>query len=220
MLTFLKNAWNFIKTSKWLLLIIACLIAILSITIASNKKIRYDRDLWKENTKALSTNLESYRINDSISAVKISGLVLSLNDAKNYNSELMNQIKNLRIKNKELASVIAIQQEQLNMNPDTIYVPIVQPTDTTERTLYVHYNDTWTNADIEIVDKGSAAFVPPNGMQYQTRDSIYIGSKIKYKGCWFWKRPIGVEVHLYNSNPHSTIVGGQYIELRNRKRPE
>ena len=220
MITFLKNLWNFIKSSKWLLLIIVCLITILSITIVNNRKIRYDRDLWKENTKSLSTDLESYKINDSIYAARINGLVLSLNDAKIYNSELINKIKNLNIKNKELASIVAIQQKQLSMNPDTVFVPIVPPTDTTDRKFHVKYTDDWTNANIEIIDKGSTAFVPPNGMQYQTRDSIYIGTKIKYKGCWFWKKAIGVEVHLYNSNPHATIVGGQYIELRNRKRPE
>ena len=75
-----------------------------------------------------------------------------------------------------------------------------------------------TATKIQIDDYGDKAIILPNGLQWQSRDSVYVVPTIKWKGCWFWKRAVGVQLHMFNSNPHTKIVGAQYIELKKPKK--
>ena len=178
-----------------------------------------EKEILQQNCSSLTSQIEYYKINDSVQVTKINGLVLSLNDANNYNHSLVAKLNNMEIKNKELASLVEFQEQQLAQNSDTVYVNITPPSDTTIRELNVLYKDAWTTADIKIQDEGYRAWINPGDMVYSTADTITMANKIKYKGWWIFKRPIGVEVHLLNSNPNNQIVGGQYIEIRGRKRP-
>lgn len=178
-----------------------------------------EREIWQHTCSSLSSQVEYYKVNDSIQVTKINGLVLSLNDAENYNRSLVAKLNNMKVKNKELTSLVEIQEQQLAQNPDTVFVHIVPPTDTTRRELNVLYKDAWMTADIKIQDDENKAWINPGDMVYSTTDTITMANKIKYKGWWIFKRPVGVEVHLLNSNPNNHIVGGQYIEIRGRKRP-
>ena len=209
---------NWFKTNKWLLLVIAILAILLVVFINAYANQKHEKTIWKQNTEAALSKIEIYKINDSIQVVKIDGLVMSLNDAEIMNKKLVNQVKQLNVKNNELSALIAIHQEQLLQNPDTIYVPITLPTDTTARQLNVAYNDKWIDAKIQIDDYGDKAIILPNGLQWQSRDSVYVVPTIKWKGCWFWKRAVGVQLHMFNSNPHTKIVGAQYIELKKPKK--
>ena len=209
---------NWFKTNKWLLLVIAILVILLVVFINAYANQKHEKTIWKQNTEAALSKIEIYKINDSIQVVKIDGLVMSLNDAEIMNKKLVNQVKQLNVKNNELSALIAIHQEQLLQNPDTIYVPITLSTDTTARQLNAAYNDKWIDAKIQIDDYGDKAIILPNGLQWQSRDSVYVVPTIKWKGHWFWKRAIGVQLHMFNSNPHTKIVGAQYIELKKPKK--
>lgn len=178
-----------------------------------------DKEILKQNCSSLTSQVEYYKVNDSIQVTKINGLVLSLNDAENYNRSLVAKLNNMKIKNMELASLVEIKEQQLAQNPDTVYANIVPPTDTTRRELNVLYKDAWTTANIKIQDDKDRAWINPGDMSYSTIDTITMANKIKYKGWWIFRRPVGVEVHLLNSNPNNNIVGGQYIEISGRKRP-
>lgn len=176
-------------------------------------------EIWQQNCSSLSSEVEYYKVKDSVQVTKINGLVLSLNDAENYNRALVAKLNNMKVENRELASLVEIQEQQLAQNPDTVYVHVVPPTDTTRRELKVFYKDVWTTADIKIQDCGDKAWINPGDMVYSTTDTITLANKIKYKGWWIFKRPVGVEIHLLNSNPNNHIIGGEYIEIRGRKRP-
>lgn len=213
-----KTIINWFKTNKWLLLVITILAILLVVFINAYTNQKHEKTIWKQNTESALSEMEVYKINDSIQAVKIDGLVMSLNDAEIMNKKLVDQVKQLNVKNNELSALIAIQQEQLLQNPDTVYVEVTPPTDTTARQLNVAYNDKWIDAKIRIDDYGDKALVPPSGLQWQSRDSVYAVPTIKWKGCWFWKRAVGVQLHMFNSNPHTKIVGAQYIELKKPKK--
>ena len=213
-----KTIINWFKTNKWLLLDMTILAIMLFVFIEAYTNKKHEKTIWKQNTEAALSEIETYKINDSIQAVKINGLIMSLNDAEIMNKNLVDQVKHLNLKNNELSALIAIQQEQLLQNPDTIYVTVTPPIDTTARQLNVSYNDKWIDVKIRIDDYGDKAFVPPSGLQLQSRDSVYAVPTIKWKGCWFWKRAVGVQLHMFNSNPHTKIVGAQYIELKKPKK--
>lgn len=199
------------KTKVILLSIIVACIGIFIALVKQNIKLRNENAIQTENVYALSNTVKRYIVDDSLKAVKIQGLTLSLNDLKQVNSKLYDNIKKLDVKNKNLESVVALYQQQITNNKDSVRVEMIVVKDTTIQRFEWH-ND-WNRIRCEIQNNT----ILPGKLQLNSRDSIYFATQIKYKRYWytFWKRtPIGVQIDALNMNPNSEITGSDYIKLR------
>ena len=203
------------KTKVILLSIIVACVGIFIALVKQNVKLRNENAIQTENVYALSNTVKRYIVDDSLNAVKIQGLTLSLNDLKQVNSKLYDNIKKLDVKNKNLESVVAIYQQQITNNKDSVRVETIVVkgivNDTTIQRFEWH-ND-WNRIRCEIQNNT----ILPGKLQLNSRDSIYFATQIKYKRYWytFWKRtPIGVQIDALNMNPNSEISGSDYIKLR------
>ena len=199
------------KTKVILLSIIVACIGIFIALVKQNIKLRNENAIQTENVYALSNTVKRYIVDDSLKAVKIQGLTLSLNDLKQVNSKLYDNIKKLDVKNKNLESVVALYQQQITNNKDSVRVETIVVKDTTIQR-FEWYND-WNQIRCEIQNNT----ILPGKLQLNSRDSIYFATQIKYKRYWytFWKRtPIGVQIDALNMNPNSEITGSDYIKLR------
>lgn len=199
------------KTKVILLSIIVACVGIFIALVKQNVKLRNENAIQIENVYALSNTVKRYIVDDSLNAVKIQGLTLSLNDLKQVNSKLYDNIKKLDVKNKNLESVVAIYQQQITNNKDSVRVETIIVRDTTIQRFEWH-ND-WNRIRCEIQNNT----ILPGKLQLNSRDSIYFATQIKYKRYWytFWKRtPIGVQIDALNMNPNSEITGSDYIKLR------
>ena len=199
------------KTKVILLSIIVACIGIFIALVKQNIKLRNENAIQTENVYALSNTVKRYIVDDSLKAVKIQGLTLSLNDLKQVNSKLYDNIKKLDVKNKNLESVVALYQQQITNNKDSVRVETIVVKDTTIQR-FEWYND-WNRIRCEIQNNT----ILPGKLQLNSRDSIYFATQIKYKRYWytFWKRtPIGVQIDALNMNPNSEITGSDYIKLR------
>lgn len=202
------------KTKVILLGIIVACVGIFIALVKQNIKLRNENAIQTENVYALSNTVKRYIVDDSLKAVKIQGLTLSLNDLKQVNSKLYDNIKKLDVKNKNLESVVAIYQQQITNNKDSVRVETIVVKDTTYTTIqrFEWHND-WNRIRCEIQNNT----ILPGKLQLNSRDSIYFATQIKYKRYWytFWKRtPIGVQIDALNMNPNSEITGSDYIKLR------
>lgn len=199
------------KTKVILLSIIAACVGIFIALVKQNVKLRNENAIQTENVYALSNTVKRYIVDDSLKAVKIQGLTLSLNDLKQVNGKLYDNIKKLDVKNKNLESVVALYQQQITNNKDSVRVETIVVKDTTIQRFEWH-ND-WNRIRCEIQNNT----ILPGKLQLNSRDSIYFATQIKYKRYWytFWKRtPIGVQIDALNMNPNSEITGSDYIKLR------
>lgn len=202
------------KTKVILLSIIVACVGIFIALVKQNIKLRNENAIQTENVYALSNTVKRYIVDDSLNAVKIQGLTLSLNDLKQVNSKLYDNIKKLDVKNKNLESVVAIYQQQITNNKDSVRVETIVVNDTRDTTIqrFEWHND-WNRIRCEIQNNT----ILPGKLQLNSRDSIYFATQIKYKRYWytFWKRtPIGVQIDALNMNPNSEITGSDYIKLR------
>lgn len=199
------------KTKVILLSIIVACAGIFIALVKQNVKLRNENAIQTENVYALSNTVKRYIVDDSLKAVKIQGLTLSLNDLKQVNSKLYDNIKKLDVKNKNLESVVALYQQQITNNKDSVRVETIVAKDTTIQRFEWH-ND-WNRIRCEIQNNT----ILPGKLQLNSRDSIYFATQIKYKRYWytFWKRtPIGVQIDALNMNPNSEISGSDYVKLR------
>ena len=77
------------KIKVILLSIIVACVGIFIALVKQNIKLRNENAIQTENVYALSNTVKRYIVDDSLKAVKIQGLTLSLNDLKQVNSNLM-----------------------------------------------------------------------------------------------------------------------------------
>ena len=77
------------------------------------ERLSSERDRYKGNSEALMTDVEYFRVRDSLSAARVEALELSVKEYERFRSEDAALIKSLQARNRDLASVNTTQMETI-----------------------------------------------------------------------------------------------------------
>lgn len=172
-----------------------------------------ERDKYRTNTETLLQDVSRYQTKDSLNAAKVGVLELKLSDFEKYRASDAELIKTLQTKNRELERVTTTQMETINELRATVRDSIVYlPGDTTTIVLKcVDISDPWFSL------KGCTT---PDGQFTGThinRDSLLIVETVQYKRwlgfLWKTKKIKNREIDVISRNPHTKIMGVEYIEI-------
>ncbi|MCK9415470.1 hypothetical protein M0Q97_02280 [Candidatus Dojkabacteria bacterium] len=141
----------------------------------------------------------------------INGLLLEKNELKDFNSKLVEDIKNLNIKLKNVGSITKIQYEYI-YNIDTI--EIIKFSDSIFK---AEYKDNWLFLSEKIETFNQGKDIKIDSINIILSDSLLIVSDIKYKGCWFWKKAKSVKLHIQSENPYIKLNRFEYYDLTKRR---
>ncbi len=194
-------------------LIAAALVAIFSlITIQHNriKSLIKERDRYKGNTETLLSDVETYRVRDSLSAARVQSLELTMKEFERFRADDARLIKELQGKNRDLAAVNKTQaQTIINLQAiphdtviirDSVQVPAVA----------VHCGDEWYTFD--------GILTPENFYGTLTnRESLLISESVKYKRflgfLWKTNKVLNRELNAVSRNPHTTVTNVEYVVI-------
>lgn len=180
---------------------------------AKIKRLTEERDKYRSNTEILLQDVKTYQTKDSLNAIKVGNLELSLAEYKKYRADDLALIKTLQTKNRDLERVTTTQMETINELRATVRDSVVYlPGDTVTTVLRcVDIVEPWFELH------GCAT---PDGQFTGThinRDSLLIAETVQYKRFWgfLWKtRKIkNREIDVISRNPHTKIMGVEYIEI-------
>lgn len=173
-------------------------------------KERKERKIAETNLEAKSSELSTYvtKFGDTISVLQ--GLRLDLSQAKQIESKLLKEVKSLEIKLKNATGIIQVVEKIKYINKDSIiYIPL---TDSTRR---FEIKDRWLRARVDVTD---FKYISPGGFVIDSiQNTATIVPSVKTKGWWFWKKIVGVECFIQNTNPYLSVESGTYIDLRKLK---
>lgn len=177
------------------------------------KRLTDERDKYRSNTETLLQDVRTYQTKDSLNAAKVGNLELSLAEYKKYRADDLALIKTLRAKNRDLERVTTTQMETINELRATVRDSVVYlPGDTVTTVLRC----------VDIVEPyfelhGCAT---PDGQFTGThinRDSLLIVETVQYKRwlgfLWKTKKIKNREIDVISRNPHTKIMGVEYIEI-------
>lgn len=177
------------------------------------KRLTEERDRYRSNTEILLQDVKTYQTKDSLNAIKVGNLELSLAEYKKYRADDLALIKTLRAKNRDLERVTTTQMETINELRATVRDSVVYlPGDTVTTVLRC----------VDIVEPyfelhGCAT---PDGQFTGThinRDSLLIVETVQYKRwlgfLWKTKKIKNREIDVISRNPHTKIMGVEYIEI-------
>lgn len=177
------------------------------------KRLTEERDRYRSNTEMLLQDVKTYQTKDSLNAIKVGNLELSLAEYKKYRADDLALIKTLRAKNRDLERVTTTQMETINELRATVRDSVVYlPGDTVTTILRcVDIVEPWFELH------GCAT---PDGQFTGThinRDSLLIVETVQYKRFWgfLWKtkKIKNREIDVVSKNPATKILGVEFVTI-------
>lgn len=179
------------------------------------KHLRAERDKYQTNTQVLMEDVRRYQTRDSLNVATIGVLELKLSEFKKYRAEDAELIKSLKIKNRDLEAVTTAQMQTISELMAELKDSIVYlPGDTVERVVKcIEYRDRYLDVVGCIVDNVFSGEVV-------SRDSLTIVNTVQYKRFWgfLWKtkKVKNRQIDVVSKNPHTQIMGVEYIEIEKK----
>ena len=176
------------------------------------KRLTEEWDRYRSNTEILLQDVKTYQTKDSLNAIKVGNLELSLAEYKKYRADDLALIKTLQTKNRDLQRVTTAQMKTINELRANVRDSIVYlPGDTVTTVLRcIEYSDKWVDLDGCIINNTFSGKII-------TRDSLLITESVQYKRwlgfLWKTKRIKNREFDIVSKNPNSKITGFEVITI-------
>ena len=197
---------------KFAVLAVVIIAAAVSVVWADRtiNRLTAERDKYRNNTETLLSDVETYRVRDSLNAARVQSLELSAREFERFRAEDAALIRELKGRNRELASVNRTQAQ-------TIIDLMAQPRDTVIvrdsipiSALAVHCGDAWYDFD------GVVASGEFSG-RLSVRDSLIVAESIERKRflgfLWKTQKIKNRRVDVVSKNPHTSILGVEHIVI-------
>lgn len=199
--------------------IISAFIVLIILLLSLNKM----HSLKDENARLLTNQKillsrsqdKSYIVADSLSAAKVSGLLLTLKEYKKYRAEDLKLISQLKIKKSDLQKVISSQSEtisKLSTNLiDSIRVDTVFNSIDTIKCF--KYKSKWTDVSGYIDLKLDSI-----NLKINNRESLKVVETVLYKRflgfLWKTNKIKDRQIDIISENPNTKIINLEYINIR------
>lgn len=217
-----------LPTTVWMIIIIILLG--LSLFFAYNKIQEQSKEIERttNNMYNIVSKLDSTVTKNGEIVYHTNALSVKVNELKNLNSELVNEIKDMGIKLKNIKSVTNINH-QYHITYDSIFPEQTQTTEITKNKFEYNFKDSLNGfqfkSDINIPnDLFLSVFknepISVNSYPYLSNfnakitDSLIIVPEYEYKRSWiFWKKLIGIKVHIKSDNEFFHLDRVQHFEI-------
>lgn len=197
------------------LIAVACILAAAIAFLLMNREIQQltaERDKYKGNTAALLSDVEIFKMRDSLNAARVESLQLTIKEFERFRASDAELIRELKARNRDLSAVNTTQSQtiiDLRATPrDTVIVvrdSIITPA------VAVHCGDAWFDFD-GLLTKDQFTGTLAN------RDSLLLAETVKYKRFLFWKtkKIKDRELNVVSRNPHTQILGIEHVVIERK----
>lgn len=160
-----------------------------------------ERERQQSNVETLNSDIKRYKVRDSLNVASVDAFNYTVDELKKYRADDLRLINDLKIKNKNLESLIKV----ITSTTDTIYKDRWHPAPNNPNCL--EYSDKWATVTACFKDSTVA---------YSVRDSLdIVVSKVpKHKFLWWNWGTKGYKVNVVNFNPRSTVGYLEYIQVK------
>ena len=175
------------------------------------KQLAAERDRYAGNTAALFSDVERYRVRDSLNAARVQSLELTVKEYERFRADDAALIKQLKQRNRDLVAVNktqtqtiidlrAVPRDTVVIVRDSVRVPAV----------HVRCGDAWFDFDgLLTADEFTGILT--------NRDSLVLAETVKYKRFmgFLWKTHKVKDRRLdcVSKNPYTTIMDLEYIVI-------
>jgi hypothetical protein len=203
---------------------LAILLSIIFVQRHQINVAKKDRDTYRQNTYTLMSDIDRYKVNDSLQAASIGELSLTVGEYEKYRQEDMELIRNLKADKSRLQQVITTQIKTTYKLSGTFRDSIVwrdaftkefAGADAAFDSIYkdtlkcVTINDRWF--DLTGCIDGNSKFTG----RFESRDSLLYVEHVIPKRFLFIKWGVKERrQEIVSRNPHTRIEGAEFVTIR------
>lgn len=176
--------------------------------------------LQKENER-VSNNF--FNANQEIKTVRnkngelsstVNQLNLTVSELKQYSEQTASELNNMRVKLKNVSNITHFQT-RIVYKVDTVFAG-----DSTHEESHIssvgskafRIKNEWIDNSFQVRVDSNRMYL--SNYSLVVRDSIITVTETQYKRFWiFWKRPVGVKLHIKSFNPYSNFEKIESIQL-------
>lgn len=208
---FLKSKW-----APWLLLVL--LSGLLYWSISSGRKKSKEIDRLSNNQEALLSDLQIVKDKYGNEVARVQALELSKNEFEKLFKEQSEIAEGLRLKIKRLESYIQTSVETKDSITVDVQPPIIVR-DTSSVVRPFEFLDGWMALKGNLTIDGDKAIDPAKiQMSYSVTDTLDVMVYREPKKFLFIRYGIKrLDCYVYPRNPHSKVVMGSCVLMKNRK---
>lgn len=173
------------------------------------KELKTENEQLLNNQDVLLTEAESYRVADSLNAIHVTELSLTLEEYKKYRAEDAALIKQLQAKVPDKVISTTTQSNVTLSIPvhDTIYIKEDEPISVQR----FSYKSKW-------FDVNGCLYDDTVNLHIASRDALKIVESVEYKRflgfLWYTNKVKKRQVDVVSENPATTITNVEYISVR------
>ena len=185
-------------------LIIFAIIVALSITTYLYRQVynraKDDAERHYSNVQNAGFSMMTLEAKNGELYKQVTSITLRARELESINKGLSDEVKNLNVKSKNLESLIKLQYSYLAkidslILRDTIFIERSKPAPGK----FVNYEDNYLTFYAKIDS------TQLKDVRILVSDTLLIAWETKYKGWWFWKKPIAVTAKIKNESPYMIL---------------
>ncbi len=182
---------------------------------ADNARLKSNQELLMSQKNGLLKEEQKYKVADSLNAIKVSQLELTLKEYKQYYAEDQALINQLKSRKETLQKVVISQLETINTLSTNLTDSIRIDTVTLQADTLkcFDYKSKWT--DIKgCVDLKTDSLT----LQIKNRESLVIAETVTYKRflgfLWKTKKIKSRQISIVSLNPNTQIINCEYTHIK------
>lgn len=198
------------KLKIFLFIILILALCRINSLIDENKRLKSNQDILLSEKAAITTESQKYKVADSLNAIKVSELQLTLAEYKKYRANDLQLIKQLKSKKSDAQKVISAELEMHNGASAKLKDTITNQSDTLK---CFNYKSKWTDISGCIDFKRDTI-----DLQIKNRESLIIVNTVVHKRflgfLWKTKKVKSQQTHVLSHNPNTEIVNCECINVK------
>lgn len=177
-------------------------------------KLKKENERVSNNFFAANQEIKTVRNKNGELSSTVNQLNLTVSELKQYSEKTTSELNNMRVKLKNVSNITHFQT-RIVYKVDTVFAG-----DTTihdSQTLSggskaFRIKNDWIDNSFQVRTDSNTVSV--SNYSLAVRDSIITVTETQYKRFWiFWKRPVGVKLHIKSFNPYSNFEKIESIQL-------
>ena len=202
-----------IMTSLLIVVITLLLMAIGGLR-EENARLKNNQDVLLAENRTITAESQRYKVCDSLNAIRASRLELTLKEYKNYRSDDLRLIKQLKTKRANLEKIITSKSETITALSvpliDSVKVDTASGNDSLIKCF--SYTSEWTDI------KGCADLEKDTvSLQINNRESLKVVESVTYKRflgfLWKTSKVKSRQVDVVSENPNTKITNCEYVSI-------
>lgn len=194
------------KSTLYFLGVIFLLLATISMMANANRNKQREIDVLGINQNTLLSEIQTYKDKNGELVSTVNGFSVDKATFKALNDSLYREVSNLKLKLKNVSSVVKIKEVIKYVNADTIHGTEI---DSLERQYFI--NEPYFKMELSIIND---SVIAPNDLSIALpNEQTIVLENARYKGWWFWRKLVGAKLHVKNSNPYYETQEAQYFDF-------